>query len=135
MSLLLLFAGAGGPPPVTGGSTFLGLSTSAAQGVYLPVPSETQIRNVIRTLTALARGGSNSKGTLTLSSTGATSLTVSHPNCAVNSVVTLSPVTAAAAAQRATVYTLSSGFTRGSFTVTQASNTSSSAIFNYVIHG
>ncbi len=138
MSLLLLFAGVragGGATSTVTAVSSVGLSTRAAQGVYLPVPSETQIRNLIRTITQLSQGGSNSKGSFTLSSTGATALTVSHVNCAANSIVTMSPATASAAAQRATVYTLSSGFVRGSFTVTQATNTATDAIFNYVIHG
>ncbi len=141
MSLLLLFAGArlGSTSSATSTTTaaaiaYGGLSTSAAQGVYLPALSESQIRNTIRTVYALARGGSNSKGTFTLSSTGATLVSVSHVNCTPTSIVTMSPVTASAAAQRATVFTLSSGFTTGAFTVTQATNTATDAIFNYVIH-
>ncbi len=141
MSLLLLFAGArlGSTSSATSTTTavtqiFGGLSTSAAQGVYLPVPSETQLRNVIRTVYALARGGSNSKGTFTLSGAGATTVSVSNVNCGPTSIITLSPVTASAAAQRATVFTLSSNITTGRFTITQATNTATDAIFNYVIH-
>ncbi len=115
-------------------STSVGLSTRAAQGVYLPADSETQLRNVIRSVKQLARGQTNSKGTFTLSSTGATSLSVSHINCGPNSIVNWMPVTADAAAQMAAVFLLSSNVTTGQFTVSQAANTSTSSIFNYVIH-
>lgn len=115
-------------------STSVGLSTSAAQGIYLPAASDNQIRNVIRSVTQLARGQVNSKGTFTLSSTGATLLSVSNINCGPNSIVNWSAVTPDAAAQMATVFLLSSNVTTGAFSVSQATNTSTSAIFNYVIH-
>ncbi len=136
MSLLLLFAGVGTPGGggPGSGSTSVGLSTRDAQGVWLPIASETNIRNVNRTLFSLARGGSNSKGTFTLSSTGATLTSVSNVNCGYNSVVIWTPVTPQAAAQMATVFLLSSNVTTGAFSVSQATNTSTSSIFNYVIH-
>ncbi len=115
-------------------STSVGLSSAAAQGVYLPTTSETQIRNLIRSLHQLARGQTNSKGTFTLSSTGATLLSVSSVNCSPNSIVSWTPVTADAAAQMATLFLLSSNVTTGAFSVSQATNTSTSSIFNYVIH-
>ncbi len=115
-------------------STSVGLSTSAAQGVYLPSIGDTQIRNAVRSIQQLARGGTNSKGTFTLSSTGATSVSVSNVNCGPNSIVSWSPVTADAAAQMATVFLLSSNVTTGAFSISQATNTSTSSIFNYVIH-
>ncbi len=115
-------------------STSVGLSTTAAQGIYLPAPSDNQIRNTIRSIHQLARGQTNAKGTFTLSSTGATLLSVSNVNCSPNSIVSFSPVTADAAAQMATVFVLSSNISTGAFSVTQATNTSTSSIFNYVIH-
>ena len=115
-------------------STSVGLSTRASQGVYLPVPSDTQVRNVIRSLQQLARGQTSSKGTFTLSSTGATLLSVSNINCGPNSIVNWMPVTPEAAAQMATVFLLSSNVTTGAFSISQASNTSTASIFNYVIH-
>ncbi len=115
-------------------STSVGLSTKAAQGVYLPAASDAQIRNVIRSLYQLASGGTNSKGTFTLSSTGATLLSVSSVNCSPNSIVSWTPVTADAAAQMATVFLLSSNVTTGAFSISQATNTSTSSVFNYVIH-
>ncbi len=115
-------------------STSVGLSTSAAQGVYLPAPSDSQIRNAVRSIYQLALGGTNSKGTFTLSSTGATSKSVSNVNCGPQSIVSWTPVTADAAAQMATVFLLSSNVTTGAFTISQATNTSTSSIFNYVIH-
>ena len=115
-------------------STSVGLSTKASQGVYLPAASDTQIRNAVRSLQQLGRGQTNSKGTFTLSSTGATLLSVSNINCGPNSIVSWTPVTADGAAQMATLFLLSSNVTTGTFSVSQASNTSSCAIFNYVIH-
>ncbi len=115
-------------------STSVGLSTSKAQGVYLPAPSDDSARNLVRTVFQLARGQTNSKGTFTLSSTGATLKSVSNVNCGPYSIVSWSPVTADAAAQMATVFLLSSNVTTGVFIVSQATNTSTSSIFNYVIH-
>ena len=115
-------------------STSVGLSTKSSQGVYLPAASDTQIRNAIRSLQQLAMGQTNSKGTFTLSSTGATLLSVNNTNCGPNSIVNWMPVTADAAAQMATLFLLSSNVTTGAFSVTQATNTSTSSIFNYVIH-
>ena len=115
-------------------STSVGLSTRKAHGVYLPADSESDIRNVIRSVKQLGRGQTNSKGTFTLSSTGATLLSVSNVNCGANSIVSWTPVTADAAAQMATVFLLSSNVTTGTFIVSQATNTSTSSIFNYVIH-
>jgi hypothetical protein len=116
-------------------STSVGLSTSAAQGAYIPAAGETQARNLVRSIWQLAKGHTNSKGTFTLSSTGATLLSVPHVNCAPNSIVSWMPVTADAAAQMATVFLLSSNVTTGAFSVSQATNTSTSSIFNYVLHG
>ncbi len=115
-------------------STSVGLSTLKAQGVYLPAASDNQIRNVIRSVTQLARGQTSSKGTFTLSSTGATLKSVSNVNCAPTSIISWTPVTADGAAQMATVFLLSSNVTTGQFTISQATNTATSSIFNYVIH-
>ena len=115
-------------------STSVGLSTKAAQGTYLPTPSDNQVRNTNRSVSQLARGQTNAKGTFTLSSTGATVVTASNVLCGPNSIINWSPVTPDAAAQMATVYVLSTNVTPGQFIVTQSSNTSTSAIFNYVIH-
>lgn len=115
-------------------STSVGLSTSAAQGVYLSAASDSQIRNTNRSVYQLSRGQTNAKGTFTLSSTGATQVSVSNINCGPQSIVQLTAVTPDAAAQMCTVYILSTNVTTGSFSVTQATNTSTSAIFNYVIH-
>ncbi len=115
-------------------STSVGLSSSKAQGVYIPAPSDSDPRNAVRSLFQLARGQTNSKGTFTLSSTGATLKSVSNVNCGPKSIITWTPMTADAAAQMATVFTLSSNITTGAFSVSQATNTSTSSIFNYVIH-
>ncbi len=115
-------------------STSVGLSTKKAQGVYLPADSDGEPRNIIRSVKQLARGQTNSKGTFTLSSTGATLKSVSNVNCGPYSIITWSPMTADAAAQMATVFTLSSNITTGAFIVSQATNTSTSSIFNYVVH-
>ena len=83
---------------------------------------------------ALGRGQTNAKGTFTLSSTGATLTTVSNVLCHANSIPSWTPVTADAAAQMATLFVLSSNVTTGQFIVSQATNTSTSSIFNYVLH-
>lgn len=116
-------------------STSVGLSTSAAQGVYVPSPSGyTNPVYLSQTLRQLAAGQTNAKGVFTLSSTGATLVTEANPLCAPNSIISWTPVTPEAAAQMATVFVLSSNVTTGQFLVSQASNTSTASIFNYVIH-
>ncbi len=115
-------------------STSVGLSTAKSQGIYLPSASETQVRNLVRSITQLARGQTNSKGTFTLSSTGATLKSVSNVNVGDYSIISWSPCTADAAAQMATVFLLSSNVTTGQFIISQATNTSTSSVFNYVVH-
>lgn len=115
-------------------STSVGLSTSSAQGVYLPTLGDTNVKNSVRTLHQMARGQTNSKGTFTLSTGGATSVTVSHVNCTPNSIISWTPTTPDAASHMATLYILSTNVTTGQFIVSQSSNTSTSAIFNYIIH-
>jgi len=116
-------------------STSVGLSTSAAQGVYVP-PAGGALSPIYipQSLRQLAAGQTNSKGTFTLSSTGGTLRSVSNVNCTPNSIVSWTPVTNEAAQQMATLFLLSTNVTTGSFSVTQASNTSTASIFNYVIH-
>ena len=140
MSLLLLFVGARIASTTTATATATSSAVTPvffnnAQGIWLPAPGSPYTSVFyINTIKQLASGGSNSKGSFTLSSTGATLLSVSNVNCGVNSIITMSPGTADAAAQRATVYTLSSNVGKGSFSVSQASNTSTDSTFNYVIH-
>jgi hypothetical protein len=114
-------------------STSVGLSTSNAQGLYVPQASEAKL-SVIRSIQGLARGQTNTKGTFTLSSTGATLVTVSNVNCTPQSIPSWTPVTADGAAQMATLFVLSSNVTTGQFIVSQATNTSTSSIFNYALH-
>ena len=115
-------------------STSVGLSTSSAQWIFLPQVGQINTVKGGAALQAMARGQTSSKGTFTLSSTGATLLTVPHVNCTPSSIPHWTPVTADGAAQMATLFILSSNVTTGQFIVSQATNTSTSSIFNYVLH-
>ncbi len=114
-------------------STSVGLSTTKAQGVYLPSLAQADL-SLTRAIQALGQGQTNAKGTFTLPSAGATTLTVNNAVCTPNSIISWTPVTADGAAQMATMFLLTSNVTTGAFTVTAATNTSTSSIFNYVIH-
>jgi hypothetical protein len=81
---------------------------------------------------ALYNGRSNASGTFTLTA-GATSTTVSAPNCSAQSAVFLSPKTANAAAALATSYISAVG--NKTFTITHANTATVDRTFFYVCIG
>jgi len=83
----------------------------------------------------LAQGRTNATGTVTLSSTGATSTTVSAASCGASSVVKLSPQTANAAAALATSYIPSTDVTAQQFIVHHSSSTTTDRTFGWVALG
>jgi hypothetical protein len=79
----------------------------------------------------LARGGSNSVGSVTLTPS-ATSTTVQAPTCSTSCYVFLSPTTPNAANDMATTSTVAG---TGQFVITHANNTRVDRTFGWVIFG
>src|SRR5262245_21028681 len=79
----------------------------------------------------LMEGRSNATGIVTLSSTGATSTSVTAPTCGASSIIALMPQTSAAAAALATSYMPSTSVVAGSFVIQHSSSTSTSRVFGW----
>jgi hypothetical protein len=77
-----------------------------------------------------AFGANNTELTLT---PGAASTTVDHPNCGLDSVILLSPMTANAAAAIPTTYV--SSVSLGSFTLAHANNAQIDRTFRFTVTG
>jgi hypothetical protein len=99
---------------------------------YLPPMGSKDWGAFWRSLLSLASGRSNATGTVTLT-VSATTTTINDGNVAPGSAILLDPVTANAAAARASTYTSVTG--QGSFTLTHASNTQADRTFTYAILG
>lgn len=85
-----------------------------------------------RAINNILRGKTNNWGSVTLTANAA-STSVTDPRAGYNSVVTLSPTTANAAAAIATTYIATYG--DGTFTITHANNAQSDKTFKYVVTG
>jgi hypothetical protein len=85
-------------------------------------------------LQQLMEGRSNATGTATLSSTGATSTTVTAPTCGANSSVFLFPQTSIAQSSAA-AFVPSTDVVAGSFIVHHSSSTSTSRLFFWAAIG
>src|SRR5512139_899687 len=83
----------------------------------------------------LMEGRSNATGTVTLSSTGATSTSVTAPTVGASSVIALMPQTSAAAAAVATSYIPSTDVSARAFVVHHSSSTSTSLVFGWIALG
>ncbi len=83
----------------------------------------------------LGQGRTNSTGTVTLSSTGATSTTVSAATCGAGSIVHLSPQTANAATANQTAYVASTDVTKGQFIIHHSSSTTTDRVFGWHVVG
>lgn len=105
-----------------------------ATGVYLPAPQDANPLKIVHALRQLAAGQTNALGSFTLSSTGATSLTVLNISCGVNSFPHFTPTTSNAAAANASLYCATTDVTTGQFIIHYSSSTSSGATFNYTLH-
>lgn len=82
----------------------------------------------------LMEGRSNATGTVTLSSTGATSTSVTAPTCAASSHIFLFPMTSIAQSSAA-AFVGSTDVSNGSFVVHHSSSTSTSRLFHWVALG
>jgi len=89
-------------------------------------------RRIIDAINSLGMGRSNATGTVTLE-TNATTTEVTDRNAGIDSVITLAPTTANAAAALGTTYTSAYGI--GRFTLTHANNAQTDRTFRYAIQG
>ena len=97
--------------------------------------TETDQRRQNATINQLMEGRSNATGTVTLSSTGAATTTVSAPTCGPLSKVFLTPQTTSAVAAITSTVVLSSNVTAGQFVVSHTTSTSTSMVFGWYAVG
>ncbi|MGA7810669.1 hypothetical protein [Bradyrhizobium sp.] len=102
--------------------------------VYIPPLGTTDLKAIIRSLMQLASGRSNATGTVTLAA-NATSTLVNDQNCAAGSAITLTAMTADAAAAQASLPGIFVTASNGSFVINHASNAQTDRQFTYAIHG
>jgi hypothetical protein len=95
-------------------------------------PRERNPQKIVDAIRQLVEGRNNAVGQFTLTP-GATTTTVSHPNCSVDCRPLFSAVTANAAAAMATTFI--SAISQGQFVVTHASNAQADRTFNYSVGG
>ncbi len=101
---------------------------------FVPGLAETDLKKVVLAVQQLAAGRSNATGRVTLV-TGASTTTVSDPNCAASTVPLLVPGSANAAAEvgNGTMYV--SAVANGSFTITHANSAVTGRTFLYALQG
>lgn len=90
--------------------------------------TENRLQKFAEAIRALIRGGSNVVGQVTLA-TGAASTVVSQENISKDSRPQLTPATAAAAAEAASVYV--SAVAQGSFTIAHPNNATAGRTWNW----
>jgi len=95
-------------------------------------PQETSIRRIVQAVIELVNGRHNSRGVVSLA-TGSTSTVVTAPNCSLEAIPVLSPLTANAAAALATTYI--AAIEQGSFTIHHASNAQADRTFGWTATG
>lgn len=101
---------------------------------YVPGTEEADLKRLILSLQQLAAGRSNAVGSVTLTTSSATTA-VTTANCAAGSTPILTPTTANAAAEvgNGTMYV--SAVANGSFTITHANSATTGRTFLYAIVG
>lgn len=101
---------------------------------YVPGLDEKDISRLVLSLQQLAAGRSNATGTVTLTTSAATTV-VANANCAAASTPILTPTTANAATEvgNGTIYV--SVVANGSFTITHANSATTARTFLYAIQG
>lgn len=99
---------------------------------YVPALTETDLKQFALSLQQLAAGRSNAVGKVTLA-VSAASTVVTDANCSVGTTPILTPTTAHAATEVATMYV--SAVANKSFTITHANNTQADRTFLYALHG
>lgn len=98
------------------------------------ISSEREMTRLVSAINQLGQGRSSAVGTLTLTA-GATSTTVTAPNCGAGCKVFLMPTTANAAAAVASTYIDPDDVTKEQFIVTHANNSQTDRTFFYVAFG
>jgi hypothetical protein len=101
---------------------------------YVPGITETDLKKIVLAIQQLAAGRSNATGTVTLT-TSAASTMVTDKNCAAGSTPILTPATSNASAEfgNGTIYV--STVANGSFTITHANSATTGRTFLYALHG
>ena len=110
------------------------MSAGTGSGLWLNV-GEQNVKKIVDRIRQLMEGRSNAVGTATLSSTGATSTSITAVNCGQNSHVHLTPLTPSAATMQWYILSTNVGTTSGGFIVNHTSSTSTSLNFSYGIQG
>jgi hypothetical protein len=103
--------------------------------VTVPALTETQIPKINQAIQQLASGRSNAFGTVTLAVAPATSTTVTDRNCGTDTVPSLTPTTANAAAALATMFIPTTTIINGAFVIQHSSSAAVDRTFRYAIHG
>lgn len=94
---------------------------------------EQHLYKVIDRINQIMQGRSNATGTVTLSSTGATTTSVTAKTCQVGSQVFLTPQTANAGTMNA--FIKSTNVSSGQFIISQSSSTSTDLVFGWAVFG
>jgi hypothetical protein len=101
---------------------------------YVPGITETDLKKIVLAIQNLAAGRSNAIGTVTLV-TGASTTTVSTPNCALGSTPILTAASASAATELGNGTLYLSAVANGSFTITHANSAITGRTFLYALLG
>jgi hypothetical protein len=101
---------------------------------YVPGITETDLKKIVLAIQQLAAGRSNAIGTVTLTTSAATTV-VTDNNVASGSVPILVPTTANAAAEVGNGTMYISAVANKSFTITHANSATTGRTFLYAIHG
>jgi hypothetical protein len=99
-----------------------------------PATGERDLTRIVTAIRDLFMGRSNAMGEFTLTANAATT-TVAATNCGEQSVISLTPRTANAAAALATTYITAANTTPGQFIVNHANNAQVDKVFAYSISG
>jgi hypothetical protein len=102
---------------------------------FVPGITETDLKKIVLSIQQLAAGRSNAVGTVTLTTSSATTVVTATGNCASGSTPILTPTTANAAAEvgNGTMYV--SAVANNSFTITHANSATTGRTFLYAILG
>jgi len=101
---------------------------------YVPGINETDLKKIVLAIQQLAAGRSNAVGNVTLA-TGASSTTVTTPNCAAGSVPILVPASANAATELGNGTMYVSAVANGAFTITHANSATTGRTFLWAVVG
>lgn len=99
-----------------------------------PLAEETNLRLIVESIRQLFFGRSLAVGTVTFTQ-NVTSTTVAATNCGEDSVITLTPRTAAAGTEFGAGTWYISSVTRGSFVITHANSATAGRTYDYSIRG